>query len=102
MHLSLKLMGVARETEQWLRALAVDLGLGSSTHRQLTKRLLLQAQCPLLASVVRGIYMVHLHTYIQANTHTYKIKINTPLKLKIRDFRHGQLKRPTCSFEMFF
>lgn len=36
MHSSLKLMGVARETEQWLRALAVDLGLGSSTHRQLT------------------------------------------------------------------
>lgn len=36
MHLSLKLMGVARETEQGLRALAVDLGLGSSTHRQLT------------------------------------------------------------------
>lgn len=65
-------------------------------------RLLLQAQCSLLASVVRGIYMVHLHTYIQANTHTYKIKMNTPLKLKIRYFRHGQLKRPTCSFEMFF
>lgn len=36
MHSSLKLMDVAREMEQWLRALAVDLGLGSSTHRQLT------------------------------------------------------------------
>lgn len=62
--------------------------------------LLLQVQCPLLASEAnKHIYSALTHIY--ANDHIHKMKINTPLKLKIKDFRNVCLKRLMDSFKFF-